>query len=96
VRIVHEIGSPMQIGASGKLTRTLEGHSTISIFASSDLAVNHPTLPPEIFGDDEIIQIDGDIEYVRMFLKEALECLEALASANDEDTEDATPAGGNA
>jgi hypothetical protein len=51
----------------------------LELFACSDVAPNHPDLPASIFyNEDEIIEIEGDSEYLISLLKAWLSAAERV------------------
>jgi hypothetical protein len=77
MRIVHEIDTPMQVGGGGEPYVNGPGKQGFSgcqmdLVLCESPAANHPELPKEMFGDHEVIHIEGNSKYIRKMLKDAL------------------------
>lgn len=79
MRIVHEVNGPMGASGGGDI-----GSGHVELRAYSDAHVNHPDLPEYLFGDDEVIEIEGEYEYVRAMLEAWMHALDAYKRAMDE------------
>jgi hypothetical protein len=50
----------------------------MSLFACTDCAGNNPELPAGMFDEVEIIEIEGDVNYLERMLKDMLSCVKLL------------------
>jgi hypothetical protein len=86
MRIVHEITTPMQVACGSKPYSNAVGTIgyngiQVELTICTDCAANHPDLPPQMFGeewDQEIIEIEGNGEYILAALKQAVSLIELL------------------
>lgn len=78
MKIVHEVNGPMIYSAGGDSDLHLE------LFACSDARVNHPELPEYLFGDDEVIAIEGDPKFIREMIAGWLDCIDSVIKHREE------------
>lgn len=79
MRIVHDVDAPMAASVG------IDQHGRCNLFACTDVPGNHPDLPKETFMDeDEVIEIEGDVKYIRKMLEEWLTCITDIERIHQE------------
>jgi hypothetical protein len=84
MRIIHEINTPMQVGggAHGPYTNMcgFQGYKggRIELFAYTDCASNNLDLPAGMFDKQELIEIEGNVDYLERMLEDMLSCVRLI------------------
>ena|SRR5438876_9719711 len=89
MRVIHDVRTPMCVSGGGHGFANDPGKqgyagSQIEILMCEGAAANHPNLPPQMFGDNEVIHIHGNSKYIVKMLEDALNICRSLEAVSKE------------
>jgi hypothetical protein len=83
MRIIHDVETPMQVGGGGhpySCPPGFQGYNggRVELVICESPPENYPELPEKMFRRREVIYIDGNVEYIRRALQDALNAIDLM------------------